>query len=209
MEYLSYLWPIIAGVACAYLNRVRGAGEAEYPNWPEAKTTSILLMAVVCLPPMAGAYLRHYDGFDGVFAIIGTMFVASLQLLFRPSWGEIFPHTKDTYQNDYAWGVRPMTRFLTGYAYTANIAKDDLSEVVWKTVAWVSRFTIYALPALACVCCATESLLPIILWPFLSVWVGLSYLRPHLDGDDGDKVAVGERYSGFFVGFFISVLCLI
>ena len=193
--------------AWSFINRVRGAAQEQYPRWPAKKTTSLLLMGCASLVPVMAAWRGYHEwGWEALGVAVWHM--AGVQMVFRPSWGEIFPQANDTYMKGFAPGVRPLTNRLAGYVYDSDIALDDVREIFWKVSAWVARFGIYGTPLALSVCYVTTSILPLTVWWIGSLWVGWAYLRAFLNQKNEDPVATAERLSAAIMGFLITISCM-
>lgn len=191
------LLAFFAGLLWAVWNRKRGQGD---------KIWALMFMTLPLLMSMIHAVSREWGGVSALMIFVLTaLSIGGMLLMWRPSWGEIFPHNKDTYDKDFAWGVRPVADFIAGYEYTKEVAEaDDGREISWKSGAWIGRFAIYGLPlAIVCSVCA-KSFAPIIALVLSSLWVGRIYERCFRTRKGSeDWIANAEKMTGFALGFIL------
>lgn len=199
---ISFILAIITGLVWAVWNRKRGSGH---------KTLALIFMSLCILVANLHA-LASPSLSILVWSIItiGVSTVASMLLLFRPSWGEIFPHYKNTFNYDYAPGVKPLANLIAGFDYTQEVAEaDGPRELFWKMGAWVARLGLYGLPLASVGAYCSHSLAPLVVMPLASLCVGFIYLRCFLNrvGSE-DWIANAERKSGAILGFtYVMSLC--
>ncbi len=186
---------------CGYLNRVRGSGEEKYAAIPHKKTLTILVMGLLTALPLGIKAAMSGDFPVWALATGLVLHVVSLQLLLRPSWGELFPHTTDTYAKDFAWGVRVLANRVTGYAYDAEVARDDVKETFWKMSAWIARFGLYGMPFAITTAILAGSAVWAVIWWVFSLWAGWIYLRALTNRQGAeDWIAKAEPGIGILIG---------
>lgn len=194
-----------------YLNRQRGAGDKKRDGWLNAiggKTAAICAMGLITSIHTNLVICLLHDWHWGWNIAFTFAEVLAVNILFRPSWGEIFPDTNDTFHEEFAFGVKRITNVITGYDYTAEVAQNDDKELFWKTVAWTARFGLFGVPFAVLKCVASISVLPLVVWVFGAAFVGFIYRRNRYAVIDGDWVAKAEKQAGSFVGAKSAIMLL-
>lgn len=210
----AVIWLGFAGLLASswrFLNRARGMGAADRPKLLPNKAVILTLMALLSSAQTVVAANQNYAdilAWWGYALVVGAEILA-VNLLFRPTWGEIFPDTNDTYQEDFAFGVREIADALAGYRYDAKTAGQNDKELFWKIVAWWPRFGLYGIPFAALKCAAAASLAPMAIWFFGCMFIGVIYMRARY-GFDGQNswIAEAEKCNGFFLGVLSATMLI-